>query len=257
MEFDIFYSSIIGYKNIMKNKNSQDYCAYKKINGGVIGALSDGHSTDFFEYSDIGSKLACIASIEILESYIKKNGYDLEIIKNDLNLKNIQKDIYYKWKELIDDYHKRNRPIVLRTEYVKYSSTLSVVLINKDFRLYLNIGDSSILVRRNDNYIKILENNDSIVKSLGWDEAYNYIDYQYEKVDDMKKDDYIIIFSDGYSNGFDNYEDMILDLNKTIKDYNKNIFSKFYVTKNYKKHLEDISKYKSYDDITIMFFKCK
>ena len=256
MEVDVFYSSVVGYKNIVKNKTSQDYCTYKKIKNGVIGALADGHSTDFFEYSHIGAKLACLASIQVLELYINKNNLDL--IYKDLDSKKIQKDIYYKWKELIDDYHKINNPIVLKLEYVKYSATLAVVLINKDFKLYLNIGDSSILVKRKDNYIKILDNDDGIVvKSLGWEDAYNNIDYYYEKVNEDNKEDCIIIFSDGYSNGFDSYEEMIFDLNNTIQDYNKNIFSKYNLTNNYKKHLENISKYKSYDDITIMFFKCK
>jgi len=256
MEFDVFYSSVVGYKNIVKNKTSQDYCTYKIIEDGVIGALADGHSTDFFEYSHIGAKLACIAAIEVLELYINKN--DSDLIYNDLDSKKIQKDIYYKWKELIDDYHKKNNPIVLKLEYVKYSATLSAVLINKNIKLYLNIGDSSILVKRNDNYIKILDNNDGVlVKSLGWEDAYKNIDYYYEKATEYNKDDYIIIFSDGYSNGFDSYEDMILDLDNTIKNYNNNIFSKFNLTNNYKKHLENISKYKSYDDITIIFFKYK
>ncbi len=90
MEFDVFYRSVVGYKNILKGKESQDYCKYKKIKGGIICSLADGHSSDFFEYSHIGSKLACDAGIYVLENYIKENGYKLDNIKNDLVNSKIQ-----------------------------------------------------------------------------------------------------------------------------------------------------------------------
>ena len=48
---------------------------------------------------------------------------------------------------------------------------------------------------------------------------------------------------------------MTNDLEETIRIYDKNVFSKLFITKNYKKHLEKITKEKSYDDISIMFIK--
>jgi len=83
MDFDVFSNSIVGYKNIIKNKTSQDYCEYKKIENGIICSLADGHSSDFFEYSHIGAKLACKASIYVLENYIN-------VVKSNINQIKVQ-----------------------------------------------------------------------------------------------------------------------------------------------------------------------
>lgn len=258
MEFEVFSESIIGYKNLAKNKISQDYCEYKKMKNGIICALADGHSTDFFEYSHIGAKLACKAGINVLESYIKEHGYDLNNIKEDLDSSTIQKNIYDKWLELVNEHYKKNSPVVFRTQYSKYSTTLVLLLISEKLRLYFNIGDSTILIRRNEEYMKVLGNNNGfLVKSLGSEDAYKNMEYYLEIVSEEYKNDYTIIFSDGYSDGFDSFKEMIIDLNSTIDKYEKSIFSKFLLNKNYKAHLQDISKYKTYDDVTIMFIKSK
>ncbi|SCG97423.1 MULTISPECIES: protein phosphatase 2C domain-containing protein [unclassified Romboutsia] len=256
MEFDVFYRSVVGYKNILKGKESQDYCKYKKIKGGIICSLADGHSSDFFEYSHIGSKLACDAGIYVLENYIKENGYKLDNIKNDLVNSKIQQKIYIKWLELVNNHFKQSRPVVFRTEYSKYATTLVLALICDSFRLYFNIGDSYILIRKNNKYIKVLGmNNNYFVNSLSNNESYRYIEYYIEEINDENKNDYIILFSDGFYDSFNNYKDMINDLNDTILMYNKNVFSKFWLENNYKQHLDNLSKNKGYDDISIMFIK--
>lgn len=256
MNFDVFSSSVVGYKNLIKSKTSQDYCEYKQIQNGIICSLADGHSSDFFEYSDIGAKLACKSGIYVLENYIKEVNGDINKIKSDLKEGKIQKDIYYKWIELVDKHYKQDIPVVFRTQYHKYATTLVLVLIYDNFRLYFSIGDSYIILKQNQNYTKVLGiNNGYLVKSLSSEEAYKDIEYYLEEINDKNKDDYIILFSDGFSNGFNNYKNMISDLDETISKYNKSVFSKLLYSKSYKKHLESISKNKSYDDITIMFIK--
>ena len=81
------------------------------------------------------------------------------------------------------------------------------------------------------------------------------MEYYVEEVNEDNKNDYIIIFSDGYSDGFESFKDMTNDLEETIRVYDKNVFTKLLLNKNYKKHLEKITKEKSYDDISIMFIK--
>ena len=98
-------------------------------------------------------------------------------------------------------------------------------------------------------------NNGYLVKSLGKEEAYKDMEYYVEEVNEDNKNDYIIIFSDGYSDGFESFKDMTNDLEETIRVYDKNVFTKLLLNKNYKKHLEKITKEKSYDDISIMFIK--
>ena len=66
----IFQSSVVGYKNILKNFDSQDYLDYKILDRAIICTVADGHSGEFFKYSDTGSKLACHCAIEILKELI-------------------------------------------------------------------------------------------------------------------------------------------------------------------------------------------
>ncbi|MGL5694614.1 MAG: protein phosphatase 2C domain-containing protein, partial [Peptostreptococcaceae bacterium] len=240
MVIEIFASSVTGYKNMIKNKTSQDYCEYKKVNNIVIAALADGHSTQFFEYSDVGSKLGCKVGIDVLENYISNGEFNIEKIAIDLKNEVIQRDINEKWNEMVEKHYKKHKPVVFRTEYAKYSTTLVMAMIGKDHRLYINIGDSTILVKKQEKYMKVLGNNNGyLVNSLGSKDSYKKIEYYIENIDYSNKDDYIIMCSDGYIDGFDNKKEMIKDLNETIYKYEKNVFTRLYLYKNYKKHLNN------------------
>ena len=49
MKFNIFKSSVIGYKNLVKGSESQDYIDYKEDDKYIICSVADGHSTPFFK----------------------------------------------------------------------------------------------------------------------------------------------------------------------------------------------------------------
>ena len=63
----------------------------------------------------------------------------------------------------------------------------------------------------------------------------------------------VIIFSDGFENSFNYYNQMIDSLNNTIREYKKNVFSKYRLEKTYDIYLNKLSKNKSFDDISIIF----
>ena len=67
MDFYILEKSVTGYKNLIKNKQSQDYLKVEKISNGLICTIADGHSGDYFINSYKGAKFACEAAIEILK----------------------------------------------------------------------------------------------------------------------------------------------------------------------------------------------
>lgn len=256
MGIEVFSSGVTGYKNIIKNKTTQDYCDYKKYNNIIIAALADGHSTEFFEYSHIGSKLGCKAGILTLEEYIYEGDCDIEKVKEDLKNGIIQNQIYEKWNTFVENHYQNNKPLVFRTEHIKYSTTLSIVMICKDDIVYINIGDNTILAKKKDKYMKILGNtNNIVVNSLGSKYSYKKIEYYIENTSDNNSNDYVILCSDGYSDGFNTNKEMIEDLNKTIYKYEKSVFTRLHLYKTYKAHLSKISKNKSKDDITIMFLK--
>ncbi len=250
MNYNIFECSVVGYKNVLKNLNSQDYLDYKILDNAIICTVADGHSGEFFKYSDIGSKIACKCSIKILEELINM---DEENILKLLENETIQRRIFDQWMDLVENDYKKNKPRVYKPQYLKYSTTLVSILITDKFRLYLKIGDGEIVIKSNDMYKSIIKTKyKQIVDSLGRDDSYKNIMYHIEKSSELKVDN-IILFTDGYENSFENNEKLYKSLDSTIKKYNKNVFSKELLKIEYKDYLNNLSKYESYDDISIIF----
>lgn len=254
MNYDVFIGSAIGYKNILKKRKSQDYIDYKLYENGAICAVADGHSTSYFKYSDKGSELACKASIEILKEYINE---DKDFVKNELDKFNIQKKIYIRWMELVNEHFKSINPVVFKTQYIKYSTTLLSILVTGNFILFLKLGDGDIIIENSNKYEKKINNsNIGVVQAFGRSNSYINMKYKLEDVNNYKNSN-IILFTDGYGNSFENDINLYKSLEKTINKYNKNVFSRFLLEQNYDKYLSKLSKDASFDDISIIFFKIK
>ena len=73
MKFNIIKNSVIGYKNLIKGCNSQDYIECKEEEAYVICCVADGHSTSFFKHSSDGAKFACKAAISVLSNHFDIN----------------------------------------------------------------------------------------------------------------------------------------------------------------------------------------
>ncbi len=250
MNNKVFKCSVDGYKNIIKGLRSQDYIEFKKVDNNLICSVADGHSSEYFTYSLEGAKLACRASIEILERYIDK---DLNLIKEELKKYNIQKLIYDKWLELVKKHYYTKKPLMFKTEYLRYSTTLLAVLYTNDFILYLKIGDGNIIVKENEIYKKIInvKSNNHVVDSFGRTDAYKNMNYYIENKNEGISN--IIIFTDGYENSFDNDLDMFKNLDNTILRYNKSVFSRWQLMNSYPSYLKYLTKNKSKDDISILY----
>ncbi|MGL5329942.1 MAG: protein phosphatase 2C domain-containing protein [Peptostreptococcaceae bacterium] len=250
MNYKIFECGVVGYKNIFKNLNSQDYLKCKVLQNAIIASVCDGHSGEFFKYSDIGAKLACESSFIILDDLINKNKEEiLEKLQNQI----IQKNIQDKWMNLVDENFKTNHPVVIKTPYLRYSTTLLSVLITKEFVLYLKIGDGDIVTNKKEKFMKVIKTkNKEIVDSLGRNDSYTNIMYKIEAFDENEFDN-MILFTDGYENCFNNEDILYKNLESTINKYNKNIFSRMMLIKNYESYMSKLSKAKSKDDISIIF----
>ena len=249
MKFSVFTKSVTGYKNEVKNKSSQDSLKYEKIKNGLICVIADGHSGEFFTASHKGSKFACEASIDILKKYIDKDINEMKLL---LQEKTLQIEICNKWRDLVKKDMKVNLPMVFRYNYFKYGTTLLVVMIKDDYVLYLKLGDGDILVKQDDSIKKIFPPyKTNIVDCLAEEKAYEKMIYKIEKYE--KNISNIIIYSDGFENSFVSTEKMIDEINNTLVNYNKNIFSKMKLEKSYEKYLSDLSKIGSLDDISIVF----
>lgn len=251
MEISIFSKDVVGYKNQIKDKSSQDYLSYEIFDEGIICAIADGHSGEFFTYSHKGARFACESAIEIMKKYMKE---DRDNISNLLQKNEIQKNICNKWRYLVDEDFKENLPRVYKLNYFKYGTTLLTVIITHKYKLFLKLGDGDILIKKNNEYKKILFTNKKniIVDCVAEENAYNKMQYKLEEIDDLDKTYSIIMYSDGFENSFFSKEMMIKDLNETIKSYKKNIFTRMFLEESYKKYLWELSKKGSYDDISII-----
>lgn len=249
MDYKIIKESVVGYKNKLQNKDSQDYVEYKKNKDWVLCAVADGHSTNFFEYSDVGAKFACQLAIEVFENYLEDDS-----IEKYLEEQKIQRLICNRWSEKVNNHYKSIKPLVYKTEYIKYSTTLIVVAITKKFRIYLKIGDGGIVTKDKDGFKNIIDNkNQDIVDSIGRVDSYKNMIYKFEKVSENDNIQWIVLYSDGYENCFLKKDDLFKDIDDTIHKYDNSIFSRMMLMKNYKKYLSKLSQDSSYDDISIIF----
>lgn len=249
MKFSVFSKSVVGYKNIIKNKSSQDYLKFENIGDGLICAVADGHSGDFFINSHLGSKFACEVAIEILKKYADE---DISRIKTLLDNKTLQKEICKGWRMLVEQNMRKSLPMVFKYNYFIYGTTLLGVMIKNEYIICLKLGDGDILIKQDDNIKKVLPSyNKNIVDCLAEEKAYDKMIYKVIK-NEMNISN-IIIYSDGFENSFTSYKSMINDIDNTLIKYNKNIFSKMKLEKNYDKELSNLSKIGSLDDISIIF----
>ena len=249
MDFYILEKSVTGYKNLIKNKQSQDYLKVEKISNGLICTIADGHSGDYFINSYKGAKFACEAAIEIFKKYTNTEIDKIEVL---MKKKVIQKEICDKWKLLVGNDMRENMSKAYKYDYFKYGTTLLAVLIKDNYILCLKLGDGDILLKKNQEVIKVLPNyKKNIVDCMAEENSFEKIIYKIEKNQNNISD--IIIFSDGFENSFVNFDSMIKDINNTILKYNKTIFSRYILENKYDKYLRKLSDNNSFDDISIVF----
>ena len=250
MKFNIIKNSVIGYKNLIKGCNSQDYIKCKEEEGYIICCVADGHSTSFFKHSSDGAKFACKATMSVLSENFNIN---IENLENKLSNYEIQKEIDKKWRDLVEEHYKKNYPNVFKIEYIKYSTTLLSVLITDKFILYLKLGDGDIVFKSKDGYKSVIDTRNNLtVDSLGREGEYRHIMYSLEKIEENESIS-IALFTDGYSNAFKNKLDLFNSIESTLQKYNKSIFSRFMLFNTYVNYLNSISKNITHDDISIVF----
>ena len=119
MDFYILEKSVTGYKNLIKNKQSQDYLKVEKISNGLICTIADGHSGDYFINSYKGAKFACEAAIEIFKKYTNTEIDKIEVLMKE---KVIQKEICDKWKLLVGNDMRENMSKAYKYDYFKYGT---------------------------------------------------------------------------------------------------------------------------------------
>lgn len=250
MKINLFKASIVGYKNIKRSSNSQDYCDYKEYEDIGIYSVADGHSLPRFKYSDIGAKLACKAVEDVIDTYI--NDDKEEDIINDFEDGIIQHKIKISWDRLVYNHFYTVNYKAYRLNTGLYGTTLTSVILIKNNIIFFNLGDGKILIKEGDDYDFVFENNNHIiVNSMCQNICESKM--QLKIINKEDKDIKIVICSDGFTNSFMYYDDLKREIDNTFNSLNSNVFIKYKFEKNYTNHLNELSKSRCFDDISVMY----
>lgn len=261
MKYSIFARGVIGYKNKIKNKKSQDYMCFKEKNDYIIASVADGHGIKRCMFSHRGAEFASKACVEVLEEMYEKIKYlqyqDIEKLINSNDYKhNICKKIHDKWKNYARNHFIQKVPNVYNMDYILYGTTMIGVLITKKFNLYIQIGDGNILEYEDDEFHVVKYKKKSkirgVINSMYMEDATDYIQVEFKRNNETIKTS-VILFSDGYTDSFMNYDTLFNSTKNTINNYNKNIFTRYKILKEYDKYLDYLTINKSKDDISVIY----
>ena len=93
--------------------------------------------------------------------------------------------------------------------------------------IFFNLGDGNILIQQENGYNFIFENNNyRVVNSLAHENCEDKMQY---KILNRYKDLKLAIFTDGFINCFNTYEEVKSELDSTFEMLNKNIFRQIYI----------------------------
>jgi len=143
---------IIGSKHIKENIVCQDaYCVKKIDENNYIFSVADGHGSNKSYKSHLGSQSAVDISCKIFSEMTEEillNIKSKELL--DLTITRLFNKIIKEWKDNIIALENENF-----NDFIVYGTTLLNVFINKNFILYLQVGDGDIVsVKKNINVVK-------------------------------------------------------------------------------------------------------
>ena len=117
--------------------------------------------------------------------------------------------------------------------------------------IFFNLGDGNILIKEDHTYNFIFKNNNyRVINSLAHENCEEKMQY---KIIDRYKKIKLAVFTDGFINCFNTYDELKSELDRTFDMLSKNIFTMWSLEKIYKHHLDNLSRYGSFDDISIIF----
>jgi serine/threonine protein phosphatase PrpC len=265
-KWDVIGEGVIGYSHKVSKTSCQDFISYEKLDNGVVIALADGHGSPSCIHSEIGSKLAVETAVDILKNIYykvydgknrdeKRQNRRLEHIEKILKSDKFKKNIEDMWKKKVEDHHKTIYPVVYKTNYIKYGTTLLATLATENFIVYMKIGDGDIFTyskTESEIYERIIEKDKGIynliVNSMCLESAYKYMDIEFNNFYNKKPPCAVFLCTDGYSNSFESDEEIF----KSLKNHYEiiKVGKKENIQRTLNLELEIMSKLKSKDDIS-------
>lgn len=238
-------SSVTGALHLKKGLPNQDAIKWntpesKDNDLPIILAVSDGHGSSKYFRSEIGSKLAVDAAIEVIKERILENEQycgenclkHLKELEQEIQ-ERLPKRIIKRWQELVQEdlqthpaeveaglkqLDDKERQKVEFQPRLAYGATLLCVVVTKHFILYLQLGDGDILyVDSQRNTIRaisldkklIANETTSLCMEEAWKEFHSKLEtYSQDELEQVPE--LILVATDGYANSFASEADFLL-----------------------------------------------
>jgi serine/threonine protein phosphatase PrpC len=255
--------SVRGSTHLRAQKPNQDAIAWYPDEGAglpLILAVADGHGSDKHFRSDIGARLATKTAVDVLREFSQHRPKVGEL---SLMMERLPAAIELQWKQAVR-YHLDANPVGDGSDqpaatvsehpsrYIAYGTTLLSVLVDKDFIVYLQLGDGDILaVSPNGNVKRAIEPDPDLIAnqttSLCLPEARKYFQSQFQTIA-ADPPALVMLSTDGYANSFEDP-----DFLKTGSDYLDLIRTHGieYVESHLEQWLSETTAKGSGDDITV------
>ena len=217
MMYDVFNKTSRGYSHINNNKPCQDFSSLYKDNERIIITCCDGHGGAQYIRSQVGSKLAGDAVLNVFKDI------DHKFLRDDEEkiCENIKLLILCEYNKLIER-EITNLPIrrkeleeldedqidAIRFNPAKaYGTTLTGAMVYKNKMIIVSIGDTETLGIKDGELIKIFDNSNdpagNVTYSMCQEDAYQYLRVRIMSINDL---DGIILCTDGLSSPFQSYD---------------------------------------------------
>ncbi|MBQ1537932.1 MAG: protein phosphatase 2C domain-containing protein [Ruminococcus sp.] len=156
--FNAFSKSVMGQSHVKKNIVCQDSSAHKVTDDYAIAVVADGHGSKKHFRSNIGSKCAVEATLEVLARFMETEGFfETFPERRSSVIKNIEKQVIACWNEKVNAHHDANPVTVVEKkpfthdEFAEipvesyYGTTLICGVMCKDFTFGFQLGDGSLV----------------------------------------------------------------------------------------------------------------
>lgn len=155
------YHTLIGASHLAKGTVCQDASEFRATEQYAIAVVADGHGSKRHFRSDVGSKLAVMACVEAIRSYLDTDPEAFEegfMADPKRIIRRIEKYIIWRWNVAVREHALANPftdeekiPFTeekfkeLRLESI-YGTTLICAVLSEEFTFGIQIGDGSLVV---------------------------------------------------------------------------------------------------------------
>lgn len=213
----LFNQSSVGYSHIKNKKPCQDYSASYRDKERMIITCCDGHGGAQYIRSQIGSKLASNAVMNVFKEFDKKTLFSKNMKEVEEKIKLL---ILCEYNKLVEEDYgknhiKKKELIGLKEEQIDtlrfnpskaYGTTLAGAMLYKNYYFVISIGDTEALGIKNGHIVKLFDNSNdpagNLTYSMCQEDAFNYLRVAILKEKEL---DGVILCSDGLSSPYQNY----------------------------------------------------